>query len=36
LCGRPRGNYRKVGLCRIHMRVAVMSGQVPGMRKSSW
>ena len=36
LCGRSRGNNRLTGLCRIHMRHAVMNGMVPGMRKASW
>lgn len=36
LCGRSRGNTRKTGLCRIHMRYAVMNGFVPGMHKASW
>jgi small subunit ribosomal protein S14 len=36
LCGRSRAVYRKVKLCRIHMRSAVMDGLVPGMRKASW
>jgi small subunit ribosomal protein S14 len=36
LCGRPCGTLRKFGLCRIHLREAVMRGDVPGMRKASW
>ncbi len=36
LCGRSRAYNRLTGLCRIHMRQAVMNGQIPGMRKSSW
>ncbi len=36
LCGRSRGNYRRTGLCRIHMRKQVTGGFVPGMRKASW
>lgn len=36
MCGRPRGVYRKFGLCRIHLREAVMRGDVPGLVKSSW
>lgn len=35
-CGRPRGVYRKFGLCRIHLREALMRGDVTGGRKSSW
>ena len=36
LCGRSRSNTRLTGLCRIHMRYAVMNGLIPGMRKASW
>lgn len=36
LCGRPRGNNRLTGLCRLHMRTATIYGMVPGMRKASW
>ncbi len=36
LCGRSRSYNRLTGLCRIHMRHAVMNGLVPGMRKASW
>jgi small subunit ribosomal protein S14 len=35
-CGRSRGVYRKFGLCRIHLREAMMRGDVPGMVKASW
>ncbi len=35
-CGRPRGTYRRFGLCRMCLRKAVMRGDVPGMRKASW
>jgi small subunit ribosomal protein S14 len=35
-CGRPRGVYRKFGLCRIHLREAAMRGDVPGLVKASW
>ncbi len=35
-CGRPRGVLRKFGLCRIHLREAVMRGDVPGVKKASW
>ncbi|MDD5127458.1 MAG: type Z 30S ribosomal protein S14 [Dehalococcoidales bacterium] len=35
-CGRPRGYIRKFGLCRICFRELALSGQVPGVRKSSW
>lgn len=36
MCGRSRAYNRLTGLCRIHMRGAVMDGLVPGMHKSSW
>ena len=35
-CRRPRGTYKKFGLCRICLREAVMRGDVPGVRKASW
>lgn len=35
-CGRSRAYNRLTGLCRIHMRAAVMNGLVPGMHKASW
>ncbi len=35
-CGRPRGTYRKFGLCRICLRNAAMNGEVPGLKKASW
>lgn len=36
LSGRPRGNYRKFKLSRIAMRDLALTGQIPGMVKSSW
>lgn len=36
MCGRSRAYNRLTGLCRIHMRSAVMNGLVPGMHKASW
>jgi small subunit ribosomal protein S14 len=36
LTGRPRGNYRKFKLSRIALRELALSGQIPGMVKSSW
>lgn len=35
-CGRPHATLRKFGLCRIHLREAMMLGLVPGLRKASW
>lgn len=36
ITGRPRGNYRKFGLCRIKVRELASKGQIPGMVKASW
>jgi small subunit ribosomal protein S14 len=36
LCGRPRGNYRKFGICRICFRNMASQGLIPGVRKASW
>ena len=36
LCGRPRAYMRKFGLCRICFRKLAVTGQIPGVRKSSW
>lgn len=36
MCGRPKGVFRKFGLCRIHLREAMNRGDVPGGRKASW
>jgi small subunit ribosomal protein S14 len=36
LTGRPRGVYRKFGLCRIVLRDLCSFGQVPGVTKSTW
>jgi len=35
-CGRPRGYYRRFGLCRICLRELALEGKIPGLRKSSW
>jgi small subunit ribosomal protein S14 len=34
--GRPRGVFRKFGLCRMKLREAAFRGEVPGMVKASW
>lgn len=36
LSGRPRGNYRKFQISRIALRQLALSGEIPGMVKSSW
>jgi len=35
-CGRTHAIYKKFGLCRICLRQQLMTGNVPGGRKSSW
>lgn len=36
LTGRPRGVYRKFGVCRNKLRDIFMNGEAPGVAKSSW
>jgi|SRR6185312_887746 len=36
LTGRPRGNYRKFGLCRMAFRQLALDGKLPGVTKASW
>lgn len=36
LTGRPRAYLRKFGLCRIKFRELALTGQIPGVTKSSW
>jgi len=36
VCGRPRGVFRKFGLCRICLREMAHRGELPGVTKSSW
>jgi small subunit ribosomal protein S14 len=36
ITGRPRGVYRKFGLCRNKIREAAMRGDIPGLVKASW
>lgn len=36
LTGRPRGVYRKFGVCRNKLRDIFMNGEAPGVVKSSW
>ena len=35
-CGRPRGYLRDFGMCRICFRDLALTGQIPGVVKSSW
>ena len=34
--GRPRGYYRKFGICRVELRDLANKGMIPGVTKSSW
>ena len=36
LTGRPRGVFRKFGLCRNKIREIAFKGEIPGMTKASW
>ena len=36
LCGRPRGYIRKFAMCRICFRRLALTGDIPGVQKSSW
>ncbi|MCY3835953.1 MAG: type Z 30S ribosomal protein S14 [Anaerolineaceae bacterium] len=36
ICGRPRGYFRRFGLCRICLRELALQGKIPGLVKSSW
>lgn len=36
LTGRPRGNFRKFGLCRNMLRSLASKGEIPGVVKASW
>lgn len=36
LTGRPRGVFRKFGLCRNKIRELAMQGEIPGVVKASW
>ncbi len=36
LTGRPRGVFRKFGLCRNKIRELAMQGDIPGVTKASW
>ena len=36
ITGRPRGVFRKFGLCRNKLRELAFAGEVPGLIKASW
>ncbi len=36
ICGRSRAYLRKFGICRICFRNMALTGELPGVRKSSW
>jgi small subunit ribosomal protein S14 len=35
-CGRPRGYMRKFDMCRLCFRNMALTGELPGVIKSSW
>ena len=36
VCGRPKGVFKKFGLCRICFREMAHKGYIPGIKKASW
>ncbi|MFV5215266.1 30S ribosomal protein S14 [Azonexus caeni] len=36
MTGRPRGVFRKFGLCRHKIRELAFNGEIPGVIKASW
>jgi len=36
ICGRARAFLRRYGVCRICFRNMALTGELPGVRKSSW
>ncbi len=36
MTGRPRGVFRKFGLCRNKIRELALAGEIPGIVKASW
>lgn len=36
ITGRPRGVYKKFGLCRNKLREHAVQGDIPGLKKASW
>jgi len=36
MCGRPRAYMRRFDMCRICFRNMALSGELPGVVKSSW
>ena len=36
VCGRPRGYFRRFGMCRICLRQLASQDLIMGLRKSSW
>ncbi|MDO8673393.1 MAG: type Z 30S ribosomal protein S14 [Dehalococcoidia bacterium] len=36
ICGRPRAFMRRFAMCRICFRKLALSGEIPGVTKSSW
>lgn len=35
-CGRPKGVFKRFGLCRCCLRKQALFGYIPGLVKSSW
>jgi small subunit ribosomal protein S14 len=36
ICGRRRGYYRRMRICRICFRKLALRGEITGVRKASW
>ncbi|HDD25347.1 MAG TPA: type Z 30S ribosomal protein S14 [Chloroflexi bacterium] len=36
ICGRPHGYIRDFGICRLCFRKLAHTGEIPGIKKSSW
>ncbi|MGX7576679.1 30S ribosomal protein S14 [Candidatus Vidania fulgoroideorum] len=36
ITGRPKGVFRKFGICRCVLREKVLKGEIPGVYKLSW
>ena len=36
VCGRPRGYLRRFSMCRLCFRKLALTGEIPGVIKSSW
>lgn len=36
MCGRPKGVFKRFGLCRCCLRKMALAGLIPGLQKASW